>query len=458
MCGERCNQICSMIHYEIMKMIMLPVISLMQHSIVQQRKGMSRMRHTNVKIITVTAALSAALLGMTGCSGLKQEPLPEVKLSIWWGDESDRELIGNILEEFKAEYAEEAHFDITVSKEDVQNSKGTVLSNPSNAADIYMFADDQFEALRQAGALLEITENTDQVINANGGVDNGACRSAMHDGKLYAYPLTAGNGYFLYYNSAYFEEEDLKSLDRILEIAAENGKKMTMDYSSGWYIYSFFKGAGLELGLNPDGISNYCNWNATDTPYKGVDVAESMLRIAMHEGFLSCDDAGFLYGVENGTIIAGINGAWNVETVKKAWGENFAAAKLPCYMLAGDSVQMCSFSGYKLLGINPNSENSYWAMKLAERLSDEEAQTKRFELVGECPSNIKAASSALVQTSPAIAALAEQSEYAYAQRIADSYWHPTYIFGITIAGGNSDDQDLQTLLDNMTMEITGTAE
>ncbi len=416
------------------------------------------MKHTNVKIITVTATLAIALFGMTGCSGLKQKPLPEVKLSIWWGDESDRELIGNIIEEFKAEYADEALFEITVSKENVQTSKETVLSNPNNAADIYMFADDQFESLRQAGALLEITENTDQVIAANGGVDNGACRSAMYDGKLYAYPLTAGNGYFLYYNSAYFEEEDLKSLDRILEIAAENGKKMTMDYSSGWYIYSFFKGAGLELGLNPDGTSNYCNWNATDTPYKGVDVAEAMLQIALHEGFLSCDDAGFLNGVENETIIAGINGAWNVEAVKKAWGGNFAATKLPCYTLAGDSVQMCSFSGYKLLGINSNSENSYWAMKLAERLSDEDSQLKRFELVGECPSNVRAASSPLVQASPAIAALAEQSEYAYAQRIADSYWHPSYMFGITMAGGNSDDQDLQTLLDNMTMEITRKAE
>ena len=433
------------------------LFNLIQHGTTAKRYEL-RMRHTKIKIITVTAALAATLLGMTGCSALKQEPLPEVKLSIWWSDENDRELIENIIEEFKTEHAEEALFEITVSKESVQTSKETVLSNPNNAADIYMFADDQFEALRQAGALLEITENTDQVIDANGGVDNGVCRSAMHDGKLYAYPLTAGNGYFLYYNSAYFKEEDLNSLDRILEIAAENGKKMAMDYSSGWYIYSFFKGAGLELGLNPDGISNYCNWNATDTPYRGVDVAEAMLQVAAHEGFISCDDAGFLNGVENGTIIAGINGAWNVEAVKKAWGENFAATKLPCYTLAGDSVQMCSFSGYKLLGINPNSENSYWAMKLAERLSDEDSQLKRFELIGECPSNVKAASSSLVQASPAIAALAEQSEYAYAQRIADAYWHPSYIFGITMAGGNSDDQDLQTLLDTMTMEITGKAE
>ena len=55
----------------------------------------------------------------------------------------------------------------------------------------------------------------------------------------------------------------------------------------------------------------------------------------------------------------------------------------------------------------------------------------------------------------AVAALLAQSEYAYAQRVAESYWHASYIFGITMAGGNSDHQDLQTLLDQMTREITG---
>lgn len=413
------------------------------------------MWNTKAKIVVTAAVLTMALLNVAGCSDRKKDSLPVVKLSVWWSDEEDRELINDIIEEFESEHAQEALFEITVSKENIQNAKETVLSNPAAAADIYTFADDQFEALRQAGALLEITENADHVLAVNGGVNNGACRSAMHNGKLYAYPLTAGNGYFLYYNSEYFEKEDIESFDRILEICAENEKKMTMDYSSGWYIYSFFKGAGLELGLNADGVSNYCNWNATDTQYTGVDVAEAMLAIAEHDGFISCDDSGFLNGVRNGTIIAGINGAWNAESVKKAWGDHFAAAKLPCYTLKGDRVQMCSFSGYKMLGINPNSENRYWAMKLAERLTDKDTQIRRFEVIGECPSNVNAASSALVQASPAIAALSEQSEYAYAQRIAGSYWHPSYIFGITMAGGNSDQQDLQTLLDNMTGEITG---
>lgn len=412
------------------------------------------MRRMGMKTILLTALLTFTSVWTAGCAGKENGELPVVKLSVWWSDEEDRELIDGRIQAFQEEYADEAVFEITVSKENVMNVRETVLNNVNTAADVYMFADDQFEALRQGGALLEISEDVQTVIDANGGEANGACQAAMYDGKLYAYPLAAGNGYFLYYNKAYYTQEDIKSFDRLLEIAAENGKKMTMDYSSGWYIYSFFAGAGLELGLSADGMTNVCNWNAAGAKYRGVDVAEAMLAIAGHDGFISLDDQSFLNGVRNGTIIAGINGPWNAEAVRAAWGEDFGAAKLPCYTLAGESVQMGSFSGYKLLGVNPYSEHTDWAMKLAECLSDEEMQLGRFASIGECPSNMNAASSAEVQSSPVIAALSEQSQFAQAQHIADAYWNPSYIFGITIAGGNPDKQDLQTLLDNMVSEIT----
>lgn len=412
------------------------------------------MRRINIRTVLLAAVFAVTSVWGAGCAGKESGELPLVKLSVWWSDEEDRELIDSRIQAFQKEYAEEAVFEITVSKENVLNVRETVLNNTSAAADVYMFADDQFETLRQGGALLEISENAQAVIDANGGTQNGACQAAMYDGRLYAYPLAAGNGYFLYYNKAYFTLEDIKSFDRLLEVAAENGKKMTMDFSSGWYIYSFFAGAGLELKLSADGVTNECNWNAVDTKYTGVDIAEAMLAIAKHDGFISLDDQSFLNGVRNGTIIAGINGPWNAETVKAAWGEDFGAAKLPCYTLAGESVQMGSFSGYKLLGVNPYSEHTDWAMKLAECLSDEEMQLGRFASIGECPSNVSAASSPEVQSSPVIAALSEQSQFAQAQHIADAYWNPSYIFGITIAGGNPDQQDLQTLLDNMVFEIT----
>ena len=214
----------------------------------------------------------------------------------------------------------------------------------------------------------------------------------------------------------------------------------------------------MNLGINDDGISNHCNWNSTDGKYKGTDVVEAMLAIANHNGFANLDDKGFLNGVKDGTVIAGINGAWNAEAVKAAWGDNFAAAKLPSFTIAGDSVQMWSFSGYKLLGVNAYTENPEWAMKLAEFLSSEDIQIKRFEIIGECPSNVNAAQSPTVKSAPVIAALMEQARFADSQRIANTYWNPSYIFGITMAGGNPDNKDLQAILDTLVNGITALPE
>ena len=47
--------------------------------------------------------------------------------------------------------------------------------------------------------------------------------AASVDGKLYAYPLTASNGYFLFYNSDYLTEEDVSSWDNLLAAAQKQG-------------------------------------------------------------------------------------------------------------------------------------------------------------------------------------------------------------------------------------------
>ena len=50
-----------------------------------------------------------------------------------------------------------------------------------------------------------------------------AVEAASINDQLYAYPLTADNGYFLYYNKAYFTDEYVQSLDRMLKTAAQGG-------------------------------------------------------------------------------------------------------------------------------------------------------------------------------------------------------------------------------------------
>lgn len=390
------------------------------------------------------------VLSITGC---RKKELPIVNLSLW-ADEGNMDMIYGILEDFQKQYENEVKFEFTVSPESELTCKETVLASPESAADVYIFADDQFEELWKNHALLPITYEAEAVIEACGGPKSGAVEAASRDGQLYAYPMTAGNGYFLYYNSSYFNKKDIKSMDRILEICAQNKKKMGMDFLSGWYIYSFFKGAGLELKTNEEGTANICNWNAVDTKYTGVEVVESMLKIAENDGFLNGDDAHLIEGIKDGTIIAAVNGAWNAEEIQQMWGDNYAAAKLPEYTLAGDQVQMCSFAGYKLVGVNAYTDNSEWSMKLAAWLTNEDSQLRRFQMIGECPVYVKVAESEEVKSAPAIAALTEQSVYGNTQSVKKPFWDASTILGATIAGGNSDHQNIQELLDKMVADAT----
>ena len=206
--------------------------------------------------------------------------------------------------------------------------------------------------------------------------------------------------------------------------------------------------------LLDDGITNYCTWNSAEGDVRGTDVAQAMLDIASHPGFISTDDAGFLEGVQNGTIIAGVNGVWNAIAVEEAWGGGFAASKLPSYSCAGQPVQMASFSGYKLIGVNAYSEHPDWAARLAEWIANEQNQELRFLLRGQGPSNTRAAASEEVQGAPAIVALLEQSEFSCLQRIGGNFWDPVTAFTAELLDGNPSGISLQELLDAMVEGIT----
>ncbi len=275
------------------------------------------------------------------------------------------------------------------------------------------------------------------------------CRWAHRQFSNSAYPLTADNGYFLYYNKAYLTQEDVQSLDRMLEAAAQAGKLVSMDWSSAWYVYAFFGNTGLEVGLNQDGLTNYCTWNSSDGPIRGVDVAQAMLDIAASPAFSDRPDLEFLDGVRDGTVIAGISGVWNAVAVEEVWGGDMGAAKLPTYTCAGRQVQMASFSGCKLVGVNAYSEHPDWADRLAQWIASEENQRLRFEMRGQGPANASAASSSQVQSSPAIAALLEQSNYSQLQRVGGKFWDPVAEFSASMSQGNPSGASLQVQLDRM---------
>ncbi len=395
-------------------------------------------------------ALALAVMMLLASTALAED----VSLRVWVGDNADEPWINGVIEGFKAAYPDN-NYTIEVGIVSEGDCSKNVLADPEAAADVFTFADDQFNSLINAGALQQVLIDPEAVIEAN--AEGAVAAATGTDGALYAYPATADNGYFMFYSKEYFTEEDVQSLDRMLEVAAAAGKKVGFPLSNGWYIYSFFKGAGLDMVINEDGVTNTCNWNATDTPITGVQVVEALLAIAQNPGFINADSDPFVAGVKDGSIIAGVSGTWNANVAQEAWGDNYAAVKLPTYTVAGQQVQMASFAGYKLVGVNPFSEFVGDAMDFAAYMTNEESQLSRFELRGQGPSNKNAAASEAVQAAPAIAALAAQASYATVQRVANPYWTPAATLGEIIANNNPDGTDLQTMLDNTVAGITAAA-
>ncbi|MCI8837353.1 MAG: extracellular solute-binding protein [Hungatella sp.] len=406
------------------------------------------------KYILLSLMVCAGVLAAS-CKG-KEEPQTgspaakeTVELTVW-GAEEDEALLREIFASFQARYGDEASFQITYMSQSESSCKDALLADLEGGADVFAFADDQVAALAAAGAL-EPVEDEAGVRSAN---LSAAVEAASVGNVVYAYPLTADNGYFLYYNKDYFTESDVKSLEKMVDIAGQAGKAVTMDWSSAWYVYAFFGNTGLEVGLNEDGITNYCTWNDSDGPIRGTDVAEAMLKIASGSGFSNRTDTDFLAGVQDGSVIAGVSGVWNAVAVQEAWGDSMGATRLPSYTCRGQQVQMASFSGCKLIGVNAYSQHREWAERLAQWITSQDNQTLRFEMRGQGPSNLNAANSPAVQEAPAIAALLAQSEYSQLQRVGGKFWEPVAEFAGNMAEGNPSGASLQSQLDRLVEGVT----
>lgn len=401
------------------------------------------------KILSLVLAL-CMVLSLCSCALAE-----DVTLTVWVGDNQDIEWINGVIDNFKAAYPDN-NYTINVGVQNEGDCSKTVLNDPTAAADVFTFADDQFNSLLNGGALQQVLDGADDIIANN--TPESIAAATGEDGNLYAYPATADNGYFMFYNKEYFTEDDVKSFNTMLDKAAAAGKYVGFPMSNAWYFYSWFKGAGLEMHVNEDGVTNSCNWNATDTPITGVQVMEALLAIASNPGFKEADSDPFVAGVKDGSIIAGVSGTWNANVAAEAWGDNYAATKLPTYTVAGQEVQMASFSGFKLVGVNPYSENLGAAMDFASFMTNEESQVSRFAMRRQGPSNTKALASEVVQAEPAIAAIVAQAPYADVQRVGSKFWDTAAALGKIIVNGNPDGTDLQTLLDNCVAGITAAAD
>lgn len=410
------------------------------------------------KVLASTLA-AAMVLSSAVCVNAESET---ISLTLW-GAEEDQTMLAEMVEGFKANYADFT-FDIKIGVESESTAKDTVLTDVEAAADVFAFADDQLSDLVAAGALSSLDElgealtvagkTLDDVKAAN---DVGAVEAATLNDTMYAFPMTGGNTFFLYYDSSVVSAEDAQTWDTLLAAAEASGKKVGMTLASGWYNSSFFYGAGFTTGLNEDGTTAI-DWNGTSADgITGVDVVKGMLNIAGNPAFMAIADGDISNQIAAGGLCAAISGDWDATAAQEAFGDGYAATKLPTFTVGDKQVQQAPPYGYKFVGVNAYAENAGWAVLLADWLTNEESQLTRFEQRGLAPTNVNVQASDAVQSNVAIAAAASESEFGVLQRVGGKYWDPTQTYGEMIAQGTlnaDDDAAIQESLDSLVEGVT----
>lgn len=305
------------------------------------------------------------------------ETTTEVTLKVW-APQEDQADATCWLYQMEAKF-EEAHpeYKMTwvneVCGEDV--AKDQVSKDPAAAADVYMFANDQLGDLIAANAIAKLGGSyLEQVQNDNGAamVDS----VTAPDGSVYGFPVAA-NTWFLYYNKDVYTEEDVQSLETMLEKGV-----VAFPTKNSWYLGSFFFANGATtFGPNGNDAADGVKFGADN----GVAALNAILDMVASPNYRT-DDAGLgNSGMKSGEVAAYFSGSWEYEGLKEALGDKLGAAQLPTVMIDGQAKSLKSFAGSKAVAVNPNSASMKAAMQFASCLASAEGQLLRYELRSAIP-------------------------------------------------------------------------
>ena len=304
-----------------------------------------------------------------------------------------------------------------------------VVQDVYAAADVYMFANDQLGTLMQANAIAQLGGTyLDQVLADNS--ESMIASVTGTDGGVYGVPFT-GNTWFMYYDKSVFSEEDIKSLDTMLEKG-----KVSFPLTNSWYIASFFFANGGtifgEAGIDASAGVDFGGEG-------GTAVTEYLVNMHANPNFVVDADGSGLAGLRDGSVNAIFSGTWDAAAVKEALGDNFGAAQLPTVNIGGEAKQLKSFAGSKAIGVNPNCQNMQAAVALAVYLGSAEAQLAHYEMRGIIPTSLALTTNETI--------LADAVAVAQANTIANTsvvqpsipemggYWTPSENFGKAIVSG-----------------------
>ncbi|OUN15114.1 sugar-binding protein [Gemmiger sp. An87] len=343
------------------------------------------------KFARAAAALCAGALLLTGCGGTEnaQQTKEKVRLMVWSPSEDQSQSSGQWLQTCCERFAEmHPEWDITFvyGVADEASAATAVAQDPEASADVFLYANDTLTTMTDAKALAKFGgKYADELKTTN---SETLLDSLTMDGYIYGVPFTT-NTWYMYYDKRVFSEEDVKSLDTMLEKGV-----VSFPFVNSWYLPAFYFGNGCTLfgdGTQEELGADFGGENA-------VEVTEYLVDLAANPNFKIDQDGSGLAGLRDGSIHAIFSGSWDAAAVREILGENMGVAALPTYTLNGEEKQMYAYAGSKAIGVNTSTDYMVQAVELAMYLGSAEAQQLHYELRGVIPCNTE------LNEDPAIAA------------------------------------------------------
>ncbi|MBQ2233066.1 MAG: sugar-binding protein [Erysipelotrichaceae bacterium] len=382
------------------------------------------MRMKKLLALCLAVLMTLSLAACSGNSGGEDKPAEEktaVTVTVWGPQEDQSEDNGKWLqtmcEKFAAAHPEwEITFNYGVCSEG--DAKTNVTTDPAAAADVYMYANDQIPDLLKAGALAELGGSVVETIKKNN--SETTVNTVTYDGSVYGVPYMP-NTWFMYYDKSVFTEDDVKSLDAMLEKG-----KVAFPLSNSWYIASFYVANGCTL-FGPDGGDAASGLDFSGD--KAVAVTDYLVDLVANPNFVDGD-------VSTGTDInAFFSGNWDYQKALDAFGDNIGVCAAPAYSLG----QLKAFAGTKAVGVNPQTalyaEHPEIAVALAAYLGGTEAQQTHFDLREQLPTdnNVNVGNNAVAK------AIVDTMSYASIvqplQADMGNYWGPAESMGKELVAG-----------------------
>lgn len=332
------------------------------------------------------------------------------------------------------------------------DSASNMITDVESGADIFCFAQDQLTRLVEAGALNKLGTNTAATVRE---LDTEvAVKAASVGNELYCYPLTADNGYFMFYDKSVVKEEHLGSLEDIIADCEAAGKMFSMECeTSAWYTASFFFATGCVSEWTTDTSGSFTSVNDTFNSPEGLIAMKGMEKLVKSSCFMSSSNAADFAAATPSAVV--ICGTWGTKDAKEALGDNYGVAEMPSFTVDGKSYHMGSYSGCKLMGVKPQADATKGAVlqQLALYLTNAECSLERYELRGWGPANKEAMENEAVQADEALIAFNAQGPYSVSQgNIHGSWWDIAKLLGTNAREANTD-ADLQAALDAYDVSI-----